>query len=270
MSNKKNTMVPVGTRGDYEVYEVVPCSIEDSMAMEAEISTHYEHDTNGIYGSGDDISTKNITIGGRSYEYVLFGDDDQAPYKNQALIEKNMVMSQCQNFNILTCYGQGIRFLDRETKEVSEDPEIRRFCLTNAIHRLWLRMSTDMKYHFFSVMVIYLSRDHKRIKMVRMRNAADCRFTKRNEYGVCSLGDLDSVAAADVVVVAVGHADYIGVIAVLKGDLAGWVPADVGVDIDDCPGGGYHLPGAVSYPVDRLLSHGDLPYFSFSIPAKVC
>ena len=184
MSNKKNTMVPVGTRGDYEVYEVVPCSIEDSMAMEAEISTHYEHDTGGIYSSGDDISTRTITIGGQSYEYVLFGDDDQAPYKNQALIEKNMVMSQCQNFNILTCYGQGIRFLDRDTKEVTEDPEIRRFCLTNAIHRLWLRMSTDMKYHFFSVMVIHLSRDHKRIEMVRMRNAADCRFTKRNEYGV--------------------------------------------------------------------------------------
>lgn len=183
MNGKKNTMVPVGTKGDYDVFGIVPCSIADSMAIEAEISTHYKHDTDSIYGSQDDVNVQTITIGGKQYEMVLFGDDNQAPYKNQMLIEQNMVMSQCQNFNILTCYGQGIRFLDRETKEMTEDPQIRRFCLTNAIHRVWLRMATDMKFHFFSVMVIHLSKDHKRVEMVRMRNAADCRFTKRDRYG---------------------------------------------------------------------------------------
>ncbi|MBR2290788.1 MAG: hypothetical protein IJ868_00540 [Prevotella sp.] len=178
-----NTMVPVGTKGDYEVYSVVPCSIENAMQMEAEVTTHYQHDTAGIYGSGDDILTKKITVGGKEYEYVQFGDDDQAPYRNQQLIEQNMVMSRCQEFNIMTCYGQGLRYLDRETKKATEDPEIRRFCLQNAIHRLWLRMSTDIKYHYFSVLVIHLSRDHKKVVMVRARNAADCRFTKRNSYG---------------------------------------------------------------------------------------
>ena len=183
--DQKNTMVPVGVKGDYEVYSVLPCSLSDSMRLEAEISTHYEHDTDSIYGHQEDITTKKIsTTNGKEYEIVCFGDDNQAPYKNQILIEKNMVMSECQDFNIKTCYGQGVRFLDRETKERTEDPAIRDFCLRNAIHRLWLRMATDMKYHYFSVLVIYLSRDHKNIVMVRARNACDCRFTKRNKFGV--------------------------------------------------------------------------------------
>ena len=181
---KKNMLVPVGTKGDYEVYQIMQGSIEDSMAMEAEISTHYRHDTAGIFSCTDEIDTSFIRVGGRYYEYVLWGKDNQAPYRNQQLIEDNMVMSQCQQFNILTCYGQGIRFLDRETEAMTEDPEIRRFCLSNAIHRMWLRMSTDIKYNFLSVMVIHLSRDHKKIVQVRMRNACDCRFTVRNQYGV--------------------------------------------------------------------------------------
>ena len=62
-------------------------------------------------------------------------------------------------FNILTCYGQGIRFLDRETGEKTMAKDIRAFCLHNAIHLQWLRMATDMKYNYFSVLVINLSRD---------------------------------------------------------------------------------------------------------------
>lgn len=183
MSNKdKQTMVRTGTKGDYEVYTLMPSRVADSV-QEAEISTHYKKDTGSIISDRDDLTYTKIGIGGRQYEYVNFGEDDLAPYQNQDLIEDNMVMSQCQQFNILSCYGQGVRFLDRETKEKTEDPEIRRFCLTNAIHNAWLRMAIDMKYHFFSVMVIHLSRDHKRIEAVRMRQACDCRFTRRNELG---------------------------------------------------------------------------------------
>lgn len=180
----KKVLMPVGVKGEYEVYSVIPCSVEDSMMLEADFSTHYRRDTAGVFSSTDDIDTNFIRINGRAYEYVNWGKDNEAPYRNQQLIEDNMVMSQCQQFNILTCYGQGIRFLDRKSGDMTEDPEIRKFCLSNAIHRLWLRMSTDMKYNFFSVMVIHLNRDHSKIVQVRMRNACDCRFTVRNEYGV--------------------------------------------------------------------------------------
>ena len=178
-----NTMVPVGTKGEYDVFSVVPCSIEDAMQLEAEVTTHYKHDTEGIYESMDDINTTFVRVGTRWYEYVDFGKDNLAPYRNQQLIEANMVMSGCQLFNIQSCYGQGIHFLDRETGEMTKDKEIRDFCLRNAIHHQWLRMATDIKYNFFSVMVIYLSRDHSKIVQIRMRNACDCRFTKRNNFG---------------------------------------------------------------------------------------
>ena len=186
MSRKKEKMemVHTGTNGDYDVYSIMPSSIVDDMRLSAEVSTHYKHDTDSLFSSIDDIDTEKVKAGGKEYEMVLFGKDNLAPYHNQALIESNMVMSQCQQFNILTCYGQGISILDRETKEKTENPNIRSFCLKNAIHLQWLRMAMDMKYHFFTVMVIYLSADHQRIVQVRMRNACDCRFTKRNKYGV--------------------------------------------------------------------------------------
>lgn len=201
MSENENMMVPVGTKGEYEVYSIMQGSIEDSMELEAEISTHYKHDTVGVFSTSDDIDTNFIRINGRAYQYVNWGKDNEAPYRNQQLIEDNMVLSQCQQFNILTCYGQGIHFLDRETGEKTEDPEIRRFCLTNAIHRIWWRLSTDMKYNFFSVMVIHLSRDHSKIVQVRMRNACDCRFTVRNRFGVIEhvlVGDWRSGRASSI------------------------------------------------------------------------
>ena len=178
-----NSMVPVGIKGEYEVYQIMPCGVQDALEMEAEISTHYKHDTIGVYDSSDDVDTTFVRVGTRWYEYVNFGKDNLAPYRNQQLIEDNMVMSQCQNFNILTCYGQGVRFLDRETGEKTTDKDIRAFCLRNAIHLQWLRMATDMKYNYFSVLVINLSRDHSEIVKVSMRNACDCRFTKRNKFG---------------------------------------------------------------------------------------
>ena len=185
MSNTDNmTMVPMGTKGEYEVYTLLPSGIADAIQTEAEISTHYKHDTAGVYGPDDEVVTRMVeTVDGKQYEYVQFSGSDDAPYENQKMVNANMVMSRCQSFNILTCYGQGIRFLDRETKEATEDSEIRDFCLRNAIHNVWLRMATDMQYHFYSVMVINLSRDHSRISQIRMRHACDCRFSPRNEFG---------------------------------------------------------------------------------------
>jgi hypothetical protein len=182
--SRKEKMVRTGTHEDYEVYTLLPGSVADA-AGNPEITTHYKSDTTSIYGTDDEVTVKKVsTVDGKEYEYVQFGDDDQAPYKNMQLIEKNMVLSECQNFNILTCYSQGVRFLDRETKEMTSDKEIREFCLRNAIHHLWFSMASDMKYHYFSVLVINLSRDHKKVVWMRARQACDCRFTPKNKNGV--------------------------------------------------------------------------------------
>ncbi|MCR4602443.1 MAG: hypothetical protein K5683_02770 [Prevotella sp.] len=182
-NSNQSRLVQTGVSGDYEQYALLPGEVFDS-AGEAEVSIHYKHDTAGIFRQDDDDMIASVTIAKREYSYVSWGEDNLTPYHNMSLIEDNMIMSQCQQFNILTCYGQGVRFLDRQTKEKTEDPEIRRFCLMNAIHRQWLNMSADMKYNFFSVVVINLSRDHKHVVMMRTRQACDCRFSPKNQYGV--------------------------------------------------------------------------------------
>ena len=180
--DRKFSMVRTGTRGEYEHYAVLPCGVKND-GQNTELRSHYDKDTTSIFSSTDDVETETVKVGGKTYEMVLWGPNNTTPYENQELIEKNMVMSQCQNFNIMSCYGQGVRFLDRETKKMTEDKDIRSFCLRNAIHSLWMRMAIDMKFHYFSVLVIHLSRDHKNVVMMRTRNACDCRFTKLNEYG---------------------------------------------------------------------------------------
>ena len=181
---KKNEMVRAGTNGDYEVYFIGESGVMNKQ-LQAEITTHYKRDTDSLYPSMSSDDIDEVTLAdGRSFKYYKFGQDNIIPYTNQNLVADNMVMSQCQQFNILTCYGQGLRFIDRDTREMTNDKEIREFCLRNAIHNTWLRMATDMKYHFFSVMVIHLSVDHSRIAMVRMRNACDCRFEVRDKKGI--------------------------------------------------------------------------------------
>ena len=85
------------------------------------------------------------------------------------------------------CYGQGVRFIDRETREDTQDAAIRDFCLRNSLHELYLEQATDMKFFFTTITKIILSRDHKQIVQVRHKEMCYCRFArlakkKRFEY----------------------------------------------------------------------------------------
>jgi hypothetical protein len=104
-----------------------------------------------------------------------------------ARISQNMVTSQCQLFNVQACYGQGVRFIDRDTREDTQEPEIRKFCLRNSLHELFLEQVTDMKFLFSSITKVVLSRDHSKIVQVRHREMCYCRLarlknTKRFDY----------------------------------------------------------------------------------------
>ena len=186
MSKKtKKDLLQVGSHGDYDVYELMPSSIVDAVeGLQSEFITHYGEDSDGGFADAEDEDhTQTIGIGGRQYEYVPWGGDNMLPYHVQVMIGKNMVTSQCQQFNTLTCYGQGLQFIDRETGERASDPEIRRFCLHNALHLQFWEQATDMKYYFLSVLVITLSRDGSKIVQVRHQDVCHCRFAPRNKKG---------------------------------------------------------------------------------------
>lgn len=177
---EKNSLMQVGSKGDYDVYEMMPSSIVDAMeGVQSEFITRYGKESEAGLNESYEEVTQSITIKERRYEYVEWGIDNLYPYHVKTLIGKNMVTSQCQQFNSLVSYGQGLQFFDRDTGERTTDPDIRRFCLSNALHRQFLAQITDMKYYFFSVLRITLSRDGTKIVQVRRQEACHCRFSPR-------------------------------------------------------------------------------------------
>lgn len=182
---EKNDLLHVGTNGDYDVYEMMPSSVVNALeGVQSEFVTRYGGDSDGGFADAEDDDFVNtIGIGGRQYQYVPWGGDNMLPYHVQTLIGKNMVASQCQQFNSLVSYGQGLQFFNRGTEDRASDPEIRRFCLSNALHLQFWEQATDMKYYFFSVLHISLSRDGSKIVQLRHEDACHCRFSPRNNKG---------------------------------------------------------------------------------------
>ena len=182
---EKNDLLHVGTNGDYDVYEMMPSSVVNALeGVQSEFVTRYGGDSDGGFADAEDDDFVNtIGIGGRQYQYVPWGGDNMLPYHVQTLIGKNMVASQCQQFNSLVSYGQGLQFFNRGTEDRASDPEIRRFCLSNALHLQFWEQATDMKYYFFSVLHISLSRDGSKIVKLRHEDACHCRFSPRNNKG---------------------------------------------------------------------------------------
>ena len=115
--------------------------------------------------------------------YMPFGHDDELPYHLMQTVGRDEVLSQNLFFNILTAYGSGLQYVDRSTGESSENPDIERFFLRNSMKEFFLEQCTDMKYHFFAVAVLILSRDGKNIVQVRHKDACYCRFEKADRKG---------------------------------------------------------------------------------------
>lgn len=140
-------------------------------------------ESKSVFDSDKESRYATMFINGHKYEYCLFGDDDQLPFETIEHIGKDEVMSQNKFFNILTCYGSGLRYIDVNTAAGTKDPEIRQFIMRNSFPRLLLEMTTDMKYFFFSVAVIIVSKDGKKINAIRHKEACYCRLEKPDEDG---------------------------------------------------------------------------------------
>lgn len=180
--NEKYDLVRTGRHGNIGHYIVVPTTIARSSAVDmASVSDQYGSDSSSVFDEDTDniASCKVITIDGHQYEYVPYGDDDDMPATVRRLIGDNMVTAQGMAFDIMACYGQGIRFVNRDEKKTdTTDPDIRRFCLRNSVHECFMEQATDMKYYFFTVTEIILSGDQNKIVQVRHLESCYCRFEK--------------------------------------------------------------------------------------------
>ena len=115
--------------------------------------------------------------------YIPFGPDDLLPFQMIHLIGKDEIMSQNKYFNVLTCYGAGIRYNDIDTALPTKDADIRRWMMDNSLPEFFLEQATDMKYFFFSVAVVILSRDGSSIVQVRHKESCYCRFEQADSHG---------------------------------------------------------------------------------------
>lgn len=201
-----NTLLPTSAQPDAEGfrrYRIAPSGI-GSAGQSNSVTSEYGSDSNTIFDD-DRLPGSNlvrpITVGGKQYKYVQWGYDDQLPYRLRHEIMSNMITAQCQQFNIVSCYGQGVRFVDRKTKQDVSEPDILQFCLRNSLQEVFLEQATDMKFYSFSVTVVILSRDGERIVTVRTKDASFCRFEAASSthsgkpehvfYGDWRLGFLD-------------------------------------------------------------------------------
>lgn len=121
--------------------------------------------------------------GYENFRYIPFGADDALPFKLMSTVGSDEVLSQNLFFNILTAYGNGLQYVDRNTGEPTADPAIERFMLRNSLREFFLEQCTDMKYFFFAVAVIILDRDGKNIVQIRHKDACYCRFEKADKKG---------------------------------------------------------------------------------------
>ncbi len=114
---------------------------------------------------------------------IAWGHANDLPYGLINTIASDEVMSANKLFNVQSLYGMGLQYNDTATGQKSRDPEVRRFVERNNFPKLFLEQATDMKYFYFAVMVLILSRDRQKIVRVHHLEACNVRFEKADDNG---------------------------------------------------------------------------------------
>lgn len=156
-----------------EIFDIEVSKINTEMASVEDSSQVFDEDAN--------ISTTPVP-NRQGMAYVNFGEDNQLPFKIIKMIGQDEVMSQNKLFNVITCYGAGLKYMDVDTKQPTTHPEIKNWLVRNSLPLFQLEQATDMKYFFFCVSVIILSKDGKKINRLIHKEACYCRFEKAR-YG---------------------------------------------------------------------------------------
>lgn len=161
----------------FNVNEIVAIDTDNTYA--ASFSTVY--DSNVDFDFCEQIYSQPVP--GTNEKMVLWGYDNQLPYALISAVGNDEIMSQNKFFNVLTCYGAGLKFIDPKTGLPTNDSDIRQWQLRNSLLSYMLEQATDMKYFFFTVSVVILSRDGTKINRLIHKDACYCRFEEADKTG---------------------------------------------------------------------------------------
>ena len=173
MINKK-TPYPDVVNMPSEIFYVGKSNVSMSLSTVA--------DSRDVFDEDEDITFNKIPD--TELEYVNFGSDNRLPFEIIKMIGADEVMSQNKFFNVLTCYGGGLKYMDAITKKPTEDAEIRKFYRRNSMASFFLEQATDMKYFFFAVSVIILNTDGTKINRIIHKDACYCRLQRADKKGI--------------------------------------------------------------------------------------
>ena len=110
--------------------------------------------------------------------FVPWGESNLRPNEVLELMRNDEVSNSNIFFNILTGYGLGVQV--NYLKEGNEKKEAKNFFKYNRPIKYLLEQETDMKHFFFTVTVLILSGDGKKIVKMRHKEAMYCRFETCN------------------------------------------------------------------------------------------
>ena len=108
----------------------------------------------------EEVMPKKVKEGFRGY--VPWGEDNDQPLQILEKIRDDEVMSSNMWFNVTTAYGRGFRYTQPDGQPVT-DIEIKKFFRRNNMVKFWLEQFTDIKHFYFSVFVIILDAEGKKI-----------------------------------------------------------------------------------------------------------
>lgn len=158
-----------------EIFDLPASAAKVMMSTVADSATVFDED-------GFGVDARPVPGYERAYEYIPFGADNQLPFKIAREISGDEIMSQNMFFNVLTAYGDGLRYTDLSTGKPAAG-EIGRWCMGNSLREFFIEQATDMKFYFFAVAALILDREGKRIVQVRHKDAQYCRFEKADGKG---------------------------------------------------------------------------------------
>ena len=128
----------------------------------------------------EDVKPKKIKEG---YEgYVPWGEDNEQPYQILEKIRNDEVMSSNTWFNVNTAYGCGLRSTMADGSRII-DVDIKKFFRRNNMVKFWAEQFTDIKHFLFSVFVIVMDAEGKKIIQIRHKEAINCRFETCDDDG---------------------------------------------------------------------------------------
>lgn len=145
----------------------------ENIAINEKVAAVISEDSSKLFDYED---VKPIEKG--SFKIVPWGEENDLPKLMLENIRKSEVMSSNKFFNTLIGYGRGLVIKYPDAQE--EDKDVKSFFKRNNTVKYLLEQNSDQKHFFFSVSLLILSNDGKKIARLKHKEAYHCRFEKNN------------------------------------------------------------------------------------------